>query len=552
MKKKKLWVMPTAILLFCLTAVVPVKSWAQAEPSERLTRLFIPGTSTVYTFNYPTVNTAGEPIVLSSALVAWTPKDRQEGDSIESVHIYGHATIGADEERPTSSGFSKEQVMLQTLPRRTYGETFGGVAADYVGRCIIIAPDYEGFGVTKDRPHPYLSQRLTAQQVLDAANYGLELYRKQSGSNYKSDETDEEPLLPIKSDWRTFAIGYSQGGAVTLALQRLIEEQGQAEQLHFYGSICGDGPYDLIETMRYYFDDNGTSYDAETDHRKGICTYPVVVPMIIKGMCANHPAMAPYRIEDFLSQQLIDTDVLSWIDSKEYTTSEMSKLWYDQLQNGLDTLDRHYSPEQMAEMFSTPKEDKVWGHLDKMFIPAAFDYLNNADNLAVVPQKAANAQQALHRALADNSVVTGWEPKHRIQFYHSRGDMVVPFGNYLAFRDAHPDGENSIYRINDTFTDTDHITAATIFFAELCVTETLAPHFEWISEAATQLIGDVNGDGAVDVADVSAVISVMADNMAGTYAARADVNGDGTVDVADISKIISIMAGRSRLEGTAE
>ncbi len=498
MKKMMNWV-KAAVLLLCMTAVVPVKTWAQqAEPSERLTRLFIPGTSTVYTFNYPTVNTAGERIVLSSALVAWTPNDRQEGDSIESVHIYSHATIGADEERPTSNGFSKEQVMLQTLPRRTYGGILGGVAADYVGRCIIIAPDYEGFGVTKDLPHPYLSQRLTAQQVLDATNYGLGLYRKQAGeegSDYKSDvkdgtdgtdETEEEPLLPIKSDWRTFAIGYSQGGAVTLALQRLIEEQGLAEQLHFYGSICGDGPYDLIETMRYYFDDNGTSYGAETEHRKGICTYPVVVPMIIKGMCANHPAMATYRIEDFLSQQLIDTDVLNWIDSKKYTTSEMSKMWYDQLQKGLDAQDRHYSPEQMAEMFSTPKEDKVWGHLNKMFVPSAFDYLNNADNLSVVPSKATNAQQALHRALADNSVVTGWEPQHRIQFYHSRGDMVVPYGNYVAFRDAHPDGENSLYRVDDTFTNTDHVTAATVFFVELCVTESLASDFRWISEAATQ------------------------------------------------------------------
>ena len=57
---------------------------------------------------------------------------------------------------------------------------------------------------------------------------------------------------------------------------------------------------------------------------------------------------------------------------------------------------------------------------------------------------------------------------------------------------------------------------------------------------AEGLKGDVNGDGAVDVADISAVISVMAG--AADYTA-ADVNGDGAVDVADISNIISIMAG---------
>ena len=58
------------------------------------------------------------------------------------------------------------------------------------------------------------------------------------------------------------------------------------------------------------------------------------------------------------------------------------------------------------------------------------------------------------------------------------------------------------------------------------------------------LIGDVNSDGVVDVADVSAVITVMADSMgSGFPVAAADVNGDGVVDVADISAIITIMAG---------
>ncbi len=53
--------------------------------------------------------------------------------------------------------------------------------------------------------------------------------------------------------------------------------------------------------------------------------------------------------------------------------------------------------------------------------------------------------------------------------------------------------------------------------------------------------GDVNGDNVVDVADISAIISVMAGT--GTYAG-ADVNDDKVVDVADISTVIDIMAGK--------
>ena len=53
--------------------------------------------------------------------------------------------------------------------------------------------------------------------------------------------------------------------------------------------------------------------------------------------------------------------------------------------------------------------------------------------------------------------------------------------------------------------------------------------------------GDVNADGMVDVADISAVVNVMAG--ATSASGSADVNGDGEVDVADISAIIIIMAG---------
>ena len=54
--------------------------------------------------------------------------------------------------------------------------------------------------------------------------------------------------------------------------------------------------------------------------------------------------------------------------------------------------------------------------------------------------------------------------------------------------------------------------------------------------------GDVNDDGCVDVADISAIISIMAGGSAAISSTSADVNGDGTVDVADVSSVITIMA----------
>ena len=170
-----------------------------------------------------------------------------------------------------------------------------------------------------------------------------------------------------------------------------------------------------MSTLRYYSEDDGTSYGVKTSHRKGKATLPVVVPLILKGMCETYPDLASYKIEDLLSQQLLDTGVLDWIDGKEYTTSEISSLWYDQLQEGVDAGDRHYTPEQMAEMFDSPSEGKVWGKMDKMFNSAVYEYLTDVSNYDAVPEVAANASQALHRALVANSVATGWEPQHRMQ-----------------------------------------------------------------------------------------------------------------------------------------
>lgn len=58
------------------------------------------------------------------------------------------------------------------------------------------------------------------------------------------------------------------------------------------------------------------------------------------------------------------------------------------------------------------------------------------------------------------------------------------------------------------------------------------------------LKGDVNGDGSVDVADIVAVIDIMAGTAVpdASPSGTADVNGDGSIDVADIGAIITQMA----------
>ena len=59
--------------------------------------------------------------------------------------------------------------------------------------------------------------------------------------------------------------------------------------------------------------------------------------------------------------------------------------------------------------------------------------------------------------------------------------------------------------------------------------------------SAASKLGDLNGDGMVDIADAVTVLNIMA---AGEYNADADVNHDQTVDIADFVTILNIMAAQ--------
>ena len=47
--------------------------------------------------------------------------------------------------------------------------------------------------------------------------------------------------------------------------------------------------------------------------------------------------------------------------------------------------------------------------------------------------------------------------------------------------------------------------------------------------------GDVNGDGEVNISDVSDIIDVI---LSGNYSPMSDVNGDGEINITDINAVI--------------
>lgn len=308
------------LTLLALLCAVVQGSWAQTASTALEPYITTMSNRMVYKFNYPSTSVTGEPVVLSSLLCCWAPKEPEQGAGIESVHLYSHYTATANSQCPTSATASTTDFVVLSTLFEGYDYDEKRPYMSIVKRSIVIMPDYEGYGVTSAMTHPYLVQTVTAQQVVDALTYGLQLYAKLNGT---------DNTLPLKDDWRCFSLGYSQGGAVALAAQRHIEQNNLSDQLHFRGTFCGDGPYDLIATLRYYLDDNGTSYDVTTDHRKDQVTMPFVLPMIMNGMIVGNPTMSQHKLGDYFAQEFLDTGIMDWLSTKNLTSDDINKAWLD-------------------------------------------------------------------------------------------------------------------------------------------------------------------------------------------------------------------------------
>ena len=167
--------------------------------------------------------------------LACMPDDNANEAVINNVLVGCHVTITADRDCPsrfnqTGSTFS-DVYLTMTLAGNNSLEK-----GDMAYNNLVILPDYEGYGTTRNRPHPYLCEEITGRQVTDAVRAGIALYQ--------NDSQTESIRRAFRDDWRTICTGYSQGGAVAMATQRYIEQNDLSEELHLAGSLCGDGPYD--------------------------------------------------------------------------------------------------------------------------------------------------------------------------------------------------------------------------------------------------------------------------------------------------------------------
>ena len=231
-------------------------------------------------------------------------------------------------------------------------------------------------------------------------------------------------------------MGFSQGGSVSLATHKYIETNGLTDELHFAGSVCGDGPYSPVDHLLYYMTDDGTTYDGDnkTSHKAGRVSMPIVMPLILKGMLDSNPYMRQYSITQFLQQDFLNTGVIDFIEAKknpsrkdQYSTvdvnKEFRKIILTKTHNGI-------SINNVDSLFPYDDGENVHGSLKYMLTPACYDdFVHLTKNEAMKN----TFMKDLVKALESNNLTKGWTPQKRIGFYHTTYDTVVPYINLLTF-----------------------------------------------------------------------------------------------------------------------
>lgn len=362
-----------------------------------------------FTFKYPSINAKGEPVLLTA--MACMPDE--DCTYVNNVIIGCHVTITSNKECPSmyNHGGSSLSDVSMIMNHAGSGLVFHSSQDDYPYYNLVILPDYEGYGLTSDTAHPYLYQELTARQVVDATRYGIALYKNSSEVS--------SVRHPFRSGWRTISLGYSQGGSVALATHRFIEQNNLSQELQFAGSVCGDGPYDLMSTLMYY--------TAQSNQGTQM-SMPVVLPLILKGMCDANPYMKNHQVSDYLTERFLETGIIDLIAGKEHSTDDITEHWKDLYKNGKNG-DKTY--------FQSVLTSDGKAYLANILKPAGLQYFRNLYNQNPNYTSAAGiplpthrgVMEDLHLALESNNMTAGWQPQHSIYMYHSTGDTVVPLQN---------------------------------------------------------------------------------------------------------------------------
>jgi pimeloyl-ACP methyl ester carboxylesterase len=284
----------------------------------------------VYKVVYNT--TFDETEITASGLVV-LPKTNSE----VGMMSFHHGTITDHDDAPTNLSESDADALLY--------------AALSSSGFITVIPDYLGFGSSSSILHPYYVEEYSASAVVDLLIAASEL------------AADED----IAFNKKLFLAGYSEGGYVTMATHKSIEERG-LEGFDLIASFPAAGAYDIAGMQDFLL--SKVTYDD-----------PSYIAYIIRAYQVTYGF--PDALTDFFKQPYADK-IPGLFDGTKGTSeinSQLTTILADLLQEGLD---------------------------EKLSSDPEYTYIKNA--------------------FVENSL-TDWKPVAKMYMYHGESDVTVPYQN---------------------------------------------------------------------------------------------------------------------------
>jgi len=160
---------------------------------------------------------------------------------------------------------------------------------------VVVAPDYIGYGASKDKVHPYYDVGSTGQAAADMLLAAKEYFAS----------------ISRKVSHKVTVMGYSQGGQASLSFLKFVETMPLYEDAFVIDQVfAGGGAYDLIK-----------SYDAFVE--KDYSSQPVTIPLLILGQ--NYGDSLNLDLSQMFAEPLL-SHYEEWILEKKYTTDEVSAM----------------------------------------------------------------------------------------------------------------------------------------------------------------------------------------------------------------------------------
>ena len=257
---------------------------------------------------------------------------------------------------------------------------------------LCILPDYIGLGSTSDHPDLYLNHEVHGRTSVDALIALLDCAKAKK--------------LSLDNSYKSYIVGYSQGGSVSLASLRRVQQLDMETQrrINLDKVYCGDGPYDLRRTFETYME------EYEQGKKMGLGS---VVPLVINSMFNSYPSeVTNMRYEDFFTPWALSTGVPQAVRNNSENVIDMMLKF-----NGKSLGD-----------------------------------ILNIEYITEHPDHLAKLLELMDR----QNLCHGWQPQYKLKLLHGNPDGVVPFSNF----------EEAVQGLNNNYVETKVISNNSILLTD--------------------------------------------------------------------------------------